>query len=140
MRVERTVSRNRLTGMRLLLVAVALGAIACGGGSPSPVVPGSGIAGRALARPVCPVERPGDPACAPRPVAGALVIVRGPDGSELATTQTANDGSYEVLLPPGRYTVEGAPVEGLMANPAPVEVEVGEGVVTIELQYDTGIR
>ena len=133
-------SRNRLTGMLRLLVVIALSAIACGGGSPTPVVSGSGIAGRAVAGPVCPVERPDDPACAPRPVAGAIVIVRGADGSEVATAQTADDGSYEVLIPPGRYTVEGAPVEGLMGNPTAVEVEVGDGVETVNLQYDTGIR
>jgi hypothetical protein len=134
------VSRNRLTGMRRLLVVIALSAIACSGGSPSPVDSGSGIAGTALAGPVCPVERPGDSACDPRPVAGALVIVRGADGSEIATAQTADDGSYEILIPPGRYTVEGAPVEGLMGNPTAVEVEVGDGVETVNLQYDTGIR
>jgi hypothetical protein len=73
-------------------------------------------------------------------VAGATVIVRALDGDDVATAQTSNDGSYEVLLPPGRYTVEGAPVEGLMGNPTAVQVEVGEGVTTIDLQYDTGIR
>ena len=133
-------SRNRLTGMRHLLGAIALIAIACGGGSPTPVDSGSGIAGRAVAGPVCPVERPGDPACEPRPVAGALVIVRGADGSEVATAQTADDGRYEVFLPPGQYTVEGTPVGGLMGNPAPVEVQVIEGFETVDLQYDTGIR
>ena len=127
-------------GYLLVALAVALSAIACGGGSPSSVNSGSGIAGKAMAGPVCPVERPGDPACAPRPVAGALVIVRGAGGSEVATAQTADDGNYEVLIPPGSYTIEGAPVEGLMANPSAVEVEVGDGVTTVDLRYDTGIR
>ena len=126
--------------MRYLLVVVALSAIACGGGSPTPVVSGSGIAGRALAGPICPVELPGDPACAPRAVAGALVIVRGVDGAEVATAQTADDGSFKVSVPPGRYTLEGAPVEGLMGNPTAVEIEVGDGVTTVVLRYDTGIR
>jgi hypothetical protein len=126
--------------MRYLLVAIALAAIACGGGSPAPVGSGSGIAGRALAGPVCPVERPADPACAPRPVAGAVVIVSGADSAEIATAQTADDGRYEVSIPPGRYTVEGAPVEGLLGNPTSVEVEVGDGVTIVDLKYDTGIR
>lgn len=68
------------------------------------------------------------------------MIVRGADGSEVATARTADDGSYEVVLPPGQYAVEGAPVEGLMGNPTAVEVEVGDGVETVDLQYDTGIR
>ena len=100
----------------------------------------AGIGGIALAGPVCPVERPGDPACAPRPVAGATVVIRDAAGNEAATATTGGDGRYEVGLPPGRYTVEGLPVEGLMGNPAPVEVEVGEGFVTVDLPYDTGIR
>ena len=61
-------------------------------------------------------------------------------GNEVATATTGVDGRYEVALPPGRYTVEGLPVEGLMGNPAPVDVEVGDGDVTVELSYDTGIR
>jgi hypothetical protein len=125
--------------MRYLLVAVALGVTACGGAAAT-VVSGSGIAGRALAGPVCPAERPGDRACAPRPVAGAVVIVRAADGSEIATARTTDDGRYEVFLPPGRYTLEAAPVQGLMGNPAAVEVEVGNGLETVDLQYDTGIR
>jgi hypothetical protein len=123
----------------ILGVALAIALVACGG-SATPVDAGTGIAGKAVAGPVCPVERPGDPACAPRAVPGALVIVRGADGSEVATAQTSDDGTYEVAVPPGRYTVEGAPVEGLMGNPAPVDVEVGDGVITIDLEYDTGIR
>jgi hypothetical protein len=73
-------------------------------------------------------------------VAGATVIVRALDGDDVATAQTSNDGSYEVVVPPGRYTVEGAPVEGLLGNPKSVEVEVGDGVTIVGLQYDTGIR
>ena len=68
------------------------------------------------------------------------MIVRAPDGSEVATVQTSDDGRYEVSVPPGRYTVEGAPVEGLMGHPALVEVEVGNGIAAVDLQYDTGIR
>ena len=49
-------------------------------------------------------------------------------------------GRFQVALPPGDYTVIGQPVEGLMGNPAPLDVVVAEGDVTIELSYDTGIR
>jgi hypothetical protein len=128
----------RLGPVFSLTIAVLLAA--CGGDSPTLGDQGTGIAGRVVAGPVCPVERPDDPACAPRPVAGALVIVRGADGSEVATARTTDDGRYEVFLPPGRYTLETAPVQGLMGNPAAVEVEVGNGLETVDLQYDTGIR
>jgi len=122
------------------LVAVAVLLAACGP-SPSPVAsPVGGITGVALAGPTCPVERPGDPACAPRPVAGATILIRDATGSDVATIVTDASGGFRVALPPGAYTVVGQPVEGLMGNPAPLEVEVAEGVVTVELSYDTGIR
>jgi hypothetical protein len=53
---------------------------------------------------------------------------------------TDASGHFRFALPPGSYTVIAHPVEGLMGSPGPVEVEVIEGDVTIELAYDTGIR
>ena len=124
----------------IVLVAMAVLLEGCGPG-PSPLAsPIGGISGTALAGPTCPVERPGDPACAARPVAGATIRIRDATGSELATIVTDATGRFRVALPPGVYTVVGQPVEGLMGNPGPVDVEVGEADVTIELSYDTGIR
>ena len=52
----------------------------------------TGIRGTALAGPICPVEKiPPDPACAPRPVAGAVVVVRDASGAEVARTTTGAD-------------------------------------------------
>ena len=122
------------------LTAVAVLLAACGPG-PSPVAsPVGGIRGIALAGPTCPVERPGDPACAPRPVAGATILIRDAAGADVATIVTDAAGRFRAALPPGVYTVVGQPAEGLMGNPAPLDVEVAEGDVTIELSYDTGIR
>jgi Carboxypeptidase regulatory-like domain len=125
---------------RPLAFAIALVAAACGGGSATPPSVTTGIAGTATAGPVCPVERPGDPACAPRPVAGAVVIIRAADGEEIARATTDEEGRYDVAIPPGRYTVEGASVEGLMGNPVEVDVDVGDARAIVDLQYDTGIR
>ena len=124
----------------LVLVAVAVLLAACGPG-PSRVPSSAGaISGIALAGPTCPVERPGDPACAPRPVAGASILIKDETGADVATIVTDAAGRFQVDLPPGVYVVVGQPVEGLMGNPAPLDVEVGEGNVTVELSYDTGIR
>jgi hypothetical protein len=129
---------RRRVWVALLAVAALLGA--CGPG-PSPVAsPAGGISGIALAGPTCPVERPGDPACAPRPVAGATILIRDATGADVATIVTDAAGRFQVALPPGVYTVFGQPVEGLMGNPAPLDVEVAESDVTIELSYETGIR
>lgn len=110
---------------------------------PSPLGAGkTGIAGIALAGPVCPVETvPPDPACAPRPVAGAVVLIRDGGGSEVARVETAADGSFFAELPAGDYVVEPQPVEGTMGLAGPRSVMVVEGnMVELQLDYDTGIR
>ena len=144
MAAERTDAADRRRGMtpRIWAVLAAVGVlfVACGPG-PSPVAsPTGGISGIALAGPTCPVERPDDPACAPRPVAGATILIRDAAGADIATVVTDAAGRFAVALPPGIYTVAGQPVEGLMGNPLPLDVEVAEGDVTVELSYDTGIR
>ena len=44
-------------------------------------------------------------------------------------------------LPAGDYIVIGAAVDGLMGTPDPVRVTVdADGVVSVDLAWDTGIR
>jgi hypothetical protein len=109
-----------------------------------PTTGGSWIIGTATAGPVCPVERfPPDPACAPRPVAGATIAVYSAGGQVIATTTTGADGSYRVAVPAGSVQVVAAPVAGLMHAPAPIVVVVPAGAsawVRVDLSYDTGIR
>lgn len=109
-----------------------------------PVAGEPGIAGYALEGPVCPVvSDPPDPGCDDRPVNGAVVIVRDAGGTEVARATTAADGTYAIAVPPGSYSVEAQPVEGLMGTPAPqpVTVPAGAGLpVQVDLAYDTGIR
>ena len=102
----------------------------------------SGIRGLALAGPVCPVEtEPPDPDCAPRPVAGAAIVVRDASGSEVARATTEADGGFFVPLPAGLYVLEPQAVEGYMGTAAAFEVDVQDGVATeVQLDYDTGIR
>lgn len=108
---------------------------------PSPAGTGrSGIFGTAVAGPICPVEQPDDPNCAPRAVAGATVRVADAAGTELASAVTDPAGRFFVELPPGTYTLSGQPVEGLMGAPSGITAEVGTGESVITLSYDTGIR
>jgi hypothetical protein len=108
---------------------------------PSPGGTGrTGIFGTASAGPTCPVEQPGDPACEPRAVAGATILVRDATGAEVESALTGPDGTFFVELPAGSYTIAAQPVEGLMGFPEPVPVEVTDGEATVELPYDTGIR
>jgi len=111
---------------------------------PVPSQGGPWLVGVATAGPVCPVERnPPDPACAPRPVVGATIVVLDNSGREVARTTTGADGTYRVAVPAGNVRVEAAPVAGLMGTPAPIDavVPAGPGAwLRVDLAYDTGIR
>lgn len=122
-----------------LILTIAACAVA---GAPSPaVVPGTGLAISALAGPTCPVETLGDPACAPRPVAGAKVTILDAQGREAAMVVLDAKGSAAVALASGTYVVRAQPAGGLMGTPEPMEVAVLDGKLTpIALSYDTGIR
>jgi len=102
----------------------------------------TGVRGTVSAGPTCPVERePPDPACAERPVAGAVLVFTDAAGLEVARVTSAADGTFTVELPPGDYHVSARPVEGLMGTPGPMDVEVEAGQPTeLQVSYDTGIR
>lgn len=110
---------------------------------PSPGGDGrTGILLIALRGPVCPVVTdPPDPACLPKPVPGAVVVVRDVAGAEVASVTTGDDGTLFIELEAGTYTLEAQPVEGTMSPPAAASVTVpGGGGVPVTLEYDTGIR
>jgi len=136
-----------MTSIRSLLlgIAIAIASVACGnpGQSASPSDASlAGIDGVATAGPVCPVETtPPDPACAPRPVAGAVLIARDQTGREIGRTTTAADGTFFLALEPGAYVLEPQPVAGMMGTAPPVAVAVNPAArTTVEIVYDTGIR
>jgi hypothetical protein len=136
----------------LALALVLVVAAGCTGASsvasttplPSPNATGlqTGIGGVATAGPVCPVEKnPPDPACAPRPVEGAIVVFRDAAGAEVARTTTAADGTFFAELPAGIYVVTPQPAKGLLGTPGPESVTVTDGAtVRLDVAYDTGIR
>jgi hypothetical protein len=101
---------------------------------------GPGAGGRVTAGPTCPVERPNDPACAPRMVAGAVLIVRDGAGKEIARVTTDASGLFRFALAAGEYTLEPQPVEGLMGTAQPMPFTVTDGITWLDVAYDTGIR
>jgi hypothetical protein len=136
----------RMTAWRMVaLIATFLvaGLAGCGPSSPTPPADGrTGISIRALAGPVCPVERiPPDPACAPRPVPGAEIRITTPDGQAVVSVRLDANGLATVPVAPGAYLLTALPVTGLLGTPPPQTVTVGpDGFVAVELGYDTGIR
>jgi hypothetical protein len=102
------------------------------------------VVGLVTAGPVCPVERdPPDPACAPRAVEGAVLVVTGATGREVARARSSAAGRYEIRLQPGAYEMTPQPVEGLLGTPGPIPLRVtgpGEVPQRVDVGYDTGIR
>lgn len=96
-------TRRRPVALGVIVVTCSLGA--CGAVSRShpstSALLGVGrIDGTVSAAPACPVERLGYP-CAPRPVS-ALIDVTTTNGDTVATTTSGHDGSYTLVLLPGR--------------------------------------
>ena len=108
-----------------------------------PLPGATGVQGKATAGPTCPVEtNPPDPACAERPVAGAVLVFTNAAGTEVARATSGADGAFSVELAPGSYTLTAQPAEGLMGTPAPMDVVVegGQPMTEVQVSYDTGIR
>ncbi|HEX5826848.1 MAG TPA: carboxypeptidase-like regulatory domain-containing protein [Candidatus Limnocylindrales bacterium] len=103
---------------------------------------GTGVGGRVLAGPTCPVEDPADPTCAGRTVPGATLTVTTPSGEAVTSLVTNASGLYRFGgLAPGEYVLVASAVEGLMGAPSPAPFTVREGEVTpLDVSYDTGIR
>jgi hypothetical protein len=133
--------------MPLTAVAAVILVVAACTGPPGSSAAGTttrSVAGRATAGPVCPVERnPPDPACAARPVAGAVLVIKdAASGREVGRVTTDRDGRFSIALAPGAYRLLPEPVSGLMGGGSPLEfrVDVGRSTPPLEVSYDTGIR
>jgi Carboxypeptidase regulatory-like domain len=124
------------------LAATVLLIAACGAAGAPSAPPGTGLSIAAAAGPTCPVESiPPDPACAPRPVAGASIVIKDRQGKTVATVVTGANGTASIGLPAGTYMVEPQPAAGLMGTAGSQAVTVADGAMTpVLLAYDTGIR
>lgn len=101
----------------------------------------TGVGGRVLAGPACPVESPNDPACTPRPITGAVLVIDGAGGQEVARVTTDASGQFLINLRPGSYTLSPQPVEGLIGTAAASSFTVVDGSEAfVDVAYDTGIR
>ena len=102
----------------------------------------TGAGGRVVAGPACggPVQ-PGMSGCDDRPVADAVLMVKGAGGTEVSRVTTDASGLFRLALQPGSYTLEPQPVQGLMGTAAPIPFQVIDGAeVFLDVSYDTGMR
>ncbi len=100
----------------------------------------TGLTGRVLAGPTCPVVTTDDP-CPDRPFSATFDVY---DSRERLVTRFQSDaeGFFEVALRPGTYTIipgESAPIIHPRTQQQIVKVEP-EGMTEVTLTFDTGIR
>lgn len=141
---------SMLSGRVALIAAFALLAIAAActpgassGPSQTPTSPAAGVVidGRVHAGPTCPVQKvPPDPACADRPVAGAVLVVKTAAGVEVARATSAADGSFRLTLPAGDYVLVPQPVQGYLGTASPIPFRAQGDGAALDVSYDTGIR
>ncbi len=121
---------------RFALVLIAVTVASCGGAVAGDGT--SGIRGRALAGPQCPVEVQGSP-CPDVPFEGTVIATDTGSGDGF-TAETDAEGRFELPLEPGSYEVsivsESSPP---FAKPQTVTVEPG-AFTEVVVSVDTGIR
>ena len=104
----------------------------------------SGIAGRVVEGPTCPVETvPPSPQCAPRPIRATIRIQHVGSHGPGWTVRSAGDGRFRVRLAPATYLI--TPLRhhdsSFPRPPAPFRVRVRRDHFTsVTIEYDTGIR
>jgi beta-lactam-binding protein with PASTA domain len=135
-------------GTRVHLRKTVLVQTSCGGSSSEvpPAPPGTGVAGRVIIGPTCPIVTPD---CPPAKPARATVRIetapatRNSGSSRLVESVTSRgNGAFAAKLAPGDYTliVESA-VSGSTLEPTATTVHVAPGTVRhVTLALDTGIR
>ncbi len=134
--------RHRLLLVALLAVVLA-GCRGAEASAPASAVATGEVRGIVSAGPTCPVERaPPVPACAARPVTGALLLIEDADGRQVDEVRSGPGGEFGASLPAGTYRLVPQPVEGLLGTAAPAGFEVRAGRTTgpLAVEYDTGIR
>jgi hypothetical protein len=122
--------------MRFLVVAAGSLLLACGSAGGQNL--GSGIEGRVLVGPACPVVRADSP-CPDTPGTSLSIEVRDSGNVVIERAQTDNNGRFRVSLIAGRYKLRTGG-SGFPKIPS-VDVEVRAGAYTsVVLHADSGIR
>jgi hypothetical protein len=116
----------------LTLAAVSLALAACGSHAATSAADDSGIRGRVLRGPLCPVATQENP-CPDEPYATDVRVVSA-SGKIVATVRSGSDGRFVVHLDPGHYVL-------MTEQGSPLDVIVGaHSFAQAVVEYDTGIR
>lgn len=102
--------------------------------------PQSGLVGRVVMFPTCPVETVSSPC--PRKGVQTTVSIESADGERMEQVQTGPDGTFRVALEPGDYLLGARPPPGqpdLVPRPASAKVLPGT-FVRVTVVLDTRLR
>jgi hypothetical protein len=101
----------------------------------------SGIVGRVVTGPTCPVEQAGQ-TCPDEPLVATLVVRDRGSDRDVRTLQSGEDGQFRASLAPGEYwLVPISPNPGAPPYAEPIAVTVAQGRYTyVTVRYDSGIR
>jgi hypothetical protein len=100
--------------------------------------PDSGLRGRVLYGPTCPVQRPG--AICERPYQATLVVSRTASRGTVARVRTSADGRFVVRLRAGRYLVKVTSHTTLPRSWSQKVVVTAHHFTTLTIRIDSGIR
>ena len=100
--------------------------------------PDSGITGKVMIGPTCPVERPGK-VCV-RPYQTAITIRREPKGTLVARVQSSATGQFRIALAPGRYRLIPQNGHPYPRSPPRLATVHSHRYTTVPISYDSGIR
>lgn len=123
-----------------LTTALASLALAAGAGSSAATTPrpvDSGIKGRVLLGPTCPVERQGHPCV--RPYETTLAVYPAGRSDRVATFRSGRDGHFRVALAAGRYRLQATHAGLPRLQPLFVTV-LRDRFTSVTVTFDTGIR
>jgi hypothetical protein len=99
---------------------------------------GSGIYGRVLLGPPCPIalERP---TCSDRPLRASFAVSRASGGKRVATVRSGQDGRFRRAIEPGIYRLNPRPTGRAIGTPVKVRVPAGQ-YVRVTIRYHANNR
>jgi hypothetical protein len=80
--------------------------------------------------------------CPTRPLPARLRVIRPNSTNALAELRTHDDGTFAIMLPPGRYEIQSSNLSGTpFPSAQPLSVEVIDSQLTsIIIEFDSGVR
>jgi hypothetical protein len=121
------------TAFLLVLLVLASGC------TTSPAPGDSGIEGKVMLGPTCPVQRdPPDPQCADKPYQANLAAMQ--DGKVVQQFSSDSNGTFHVALAPGDYEIQSAQSgHPTCSSQGTIHVTAGQ-FTKADVSCDTGIR